>query len=123
MGWVLDCSLALAWALPDETSRRADQFLVRVSRDSDIWVPALWWYEMANALAMAQRRQRLPEADSTRLVELYGMLPIHTDVYLNAEAIRFKVQSVKFKVRGARGMGVGNGWHTKVRRYRSMEGG
>jgi PIN domain nuclease of toxin-antitoxin system len=51
MAWVLDCSLALAWALPDEKSRRADQFLVRVSRDSDIWVPALWWYEMANALA------------------------------------------------------------------------
>lgn len=91
MGWVLDCSLALAWALPDETSRRADQFLVRVSHDSDIWVPALWWYEMANALAMAQRRQRLPEADSTRLVELYGMLPIQTDVYLNAEVMwRFR---------------------------------
>jgi len=91
MGWVLDCSLALAWALPDETSRRADQFLARVSRDSDIWVPALWWYEMANALAMAQRRQRLSEADSTRLVELYGMLRIHTDVHLNAEVMwRFR---------------------------------
>jgi predicted nucleic acid-binding protein len=46
---------------------------------------------MANALTMAQRRQRLPEADSTRLVELYGMLPIQTDVHLNAEAMwRFR---------------------------------
>ncbi len=41
MDWVLDSSLALAWALPDETSPQADRFLARVSRDSVLWVPAL----------------------------------------------------------------------------------
>lgn len=82
MDWVLDCSPALAWALPDETSKRADRFLSEVSRKSVLWVPALWWYEMANALTMAQRRQRLAEADRMRLVELYGMLPIQTDTHL-----------------------------------------
>ena len=91
MGWVLDCSLALAWALPDETSRRAERFLARISHDSIIWVPALWWNEMANALATAQHRQRVSEADGTRLVELYGMLPIQTDVTLDADAMwRFR---------------------------------
>ena len=30
MNWVLDCSLALAWVLPDEMSRRAD---AAISRD------------------------------------------------------------------------------------------
>jgi hypothetical protein len=55
------------------------------------------------------------------LVELYGILPIQTDVYLNAEAIRFKVQGAQFKVQSSRGEG--NGWDKKVRRYRSMEGG
>ena len=88
MDCVLDCSLALAWALPDETSTRADRFLARVSRESVLWVPALWWYEIANALTTAQRRQRLAGADALRLVELYGMLPIETDGHLNPDTVR-----------------------------------
>lgn len=87
MGWVLDCSLALAWALPDETSKRADQFLAGVSRKNVLWVPALWWYEVSNALMMAQRRQRLSEADRMRSVELYGMLPIQTDAHLSPDTM------------------------------------
>jgi hypothetical protein len=31
MDWVLDCSLALAWVLPDEGAPRADRFLARLS--------------------------------------------------------------------------------------------
>ena len=88
MDCVLDCSLALAWALPDETSTRADRFLARVSRESVLWVPALWWYEIANALTTAQRRQRLAGADTLRIVELYGMLPIETDGHLNPDTVR-----------------------------------
>ena len=88
MDWVLDCSLALAWALPDETSKRADRFLARLSRKDVLWVPALWWYEIANALTTARRRQRLPEAEYVRLVELYGMLPVQTDAHLNSDAVR-----------------------------------
>ncbi|MBI4481576.1 MAG: type II toxin-antitoxin system VapC family toxin [Acidobacteria bacterium] len=87
MDWVLDCSLALAWGLPDETSKRADRFLVQVSRKSTFWVPALWWYEISNALTVAQRRQRLTEADSMRLVELYRLLPIETDAYLSPDIL------------------------------------
>lgn len=87
MDWVLDCSLALAWALPDETSKRADQFLAQVSRKGVFWVPALWWYEVSNALVMAQRRQRLSEAGRMRSVELYGMLPIQTDAHLGRDTM------------------------------------
>jgi predicted nucleic acid-binding protein len=87
MECVLDCSVALVWALPDETSKWADRFLARVSRESVLWVPALWWYELSNALTVARRRQRLAEADSVRLVELYGMLPIQTDTYLGTDAM------------------------------------
>ena len=31
MDWVLDASIALAWALPDEASDQADRFLSRVT--------------------------------------------------------------------------------------------
>ncbi len=88
MEWVLDCSLALAWGLPDEGSKKADSFLGRLSQQSVLWVPALWWYEVSNVLTMAQRRKRLKEADVVRLVELYGMLPIMTDPLLGTDAIR-----------------------------------
>ena len=87
MDWVLDSSLALAWALPDETSQQADRFLARVSRESVLWVPALWWYEIANALTMARRRRRVAEGDALRLGELYGTLPIETDVQLDRDAV------------------------------------
>jgi predicted nucleic acid-binding protein len=87
MHWVVDSSIALAWALPDETSKEADRFLSRISMKSILWVPALWWYEMANALLMAQRRKRLGEVEKIRLMELYGRLPIRTDVALDSDIV------------------------------------
>ena len=47
MDWVLDASIALAWALPDEASDQADRFLSRVTAKDVLWVPSLWWYEVA----------------------------------------------------------------------------
>ena len=87
MEWVLDCSLALAWGLPDETSKEADRFLGQFSQNGVLWVPALWWYEVSNALMVAQRRQRLSEADRIRLIELYGMLPIQIDADLSLDIV------------------------------------
>jgi len=87
MAIVLDCSLALAWGLPDETSTRADRFLARASEDV-FWVPALWWYEMTNALTMAHRRHRVAASDVMRLIELYGGLAIQTDTLLTPEVAR-----------------------------------
>lgn len=60
---MLDCSAALAWALPDESSAKADDFLESLEPDDKLWVPALWWYELSNALVVAQYRQRLTEAE------------------------------------------------------------
>jgi predicted nucleic acid-binding protein len=87
MDWVVDLSIALAWGLPDKTSKEADRFLSRISMRSILWVPALWWYETANALLMAQRRKRLTEAERIRLMELYRRLPIRTDVALDSDMV------------------------------------
>ena len=87
MDWVVDSSIALAWGLPDGTSKEADRFLSRISMRSILWVPALWWYETANALLMAQRRKRLTEAERIRLMELYRRLPIRTDVALDSDMV------------------------------------
>ena len=99
MDWVIDSSIALAWALPDETSKGAERFLSRISIRSILWVPALWWYEMANALLTAQRRKRLTEAERIRLMELYRKLPIRTDVILDSDImLRFHTLAVEYNL-------------------------
>lgn len=79
--------------MPDETSTRADRLLGRVTAEDILWVPALWWYEIANALMMAERRRRIKEADRRALVHLYERLPIHTDTPLTAHIWR-EIQSL-----------------------------
>jgi len=87
-GWVLDCSLALAFGLPDEKSSRADKFLDQLGDEYDVWVPALWWYEVSNALRVARRRKRVTDAQLTRLVDLYGRLPLRTDALVAGGAFQ-----------------------------------
>jgi predicted nucleic acid-binding protein len=99
MDWVIDSSMALAWALPDETSKEADRFLSRILVGNIFWVPALWWYEMANALLMAQRRKRLTEAERIRLIELYRKLPVQTDMTLDPDIIsRFHTLAIEYNL-------------------------
>ncbi len=97
MDWVIDSSIALAWALPDETSKGAERFLSRILVGNIFWVPALWWYEMSNALLMAQRRKRLTEAERIRLIELYRKLPIQTDMTLDSDIMgRFHTLAIEY---------------------------
>ena len=79
MNWVLDSSLALAWVLPDEFSERADEFLDQLTPSSSFWVPSLWWYEVSNALVMAQKRNRIKEVDRLQAIDLLNQLPLQTD--------------------------------------------
>ncbi len=96
MDWVMDSSIALAWALPDATSAEADRFLRRISARTNLWVPGLWWYETANALLMAQRRKRLTEAERIRLIGLYRKLPIRTDLVLDSDSMsRFHTLAIE----------------------------
>jgi predicted nucleic acid-binding protein len=64
--FVLDASIALAWFLDDPVATHA----VRVRQDLlggiRAVVPALWHLEMANGLAVAERRKILSSADVVR---------------------------------------------------------
>jgi predicted nucleic acid-binding protein len=94
MNWVLDSSLALAWVLPDEFSQRADKFLDQLTPDSGIWVPALWWYEVSNALLMAQKRKQIKEIDRLQAIDLLSQLPLQTDTP-NTGIVRY-IQELAF---------------------------
>jgi hypothetical protein len=58
MPLVVDASVALAWALPDESSDYADAVLIAVEREG-LRVPDLWAREIANGLAVAYLRKRI----------------------------------------------------------------
>ena len=62
MPLVVDASVALAWALPDESSAYADAVLAVVEQDG-LRVPELWAREVANGLAVAYLRKRITSAD------------------------------------------------------------
>jgi len=77
-GFVLDCSIAMAWCFEDEASPVADALLERV-RDEGAAVPSLWHWEVANVLAIAVRKGRLTQRDAQARLLLLGALPIVTD--------------------------------------------
>ncbi|HEY1613833.1 MAG TPA: type II toxin-antitoxin system VapC family toxin [Rhizomicrobium sp.] len=72
---VLDASITLAWALPDEASSYSDSMLKMVA-SGKAWVPDLWPHEVANGLLMAQRRKRLSPAQRALFIEELLKLPI-----------------------------------------------
>ena len=72
---VLDASLTLAWALPDEASNYTDAVL-RLVAAGKAWVPDLWPHEIANGLVMAQRRSRITAAQRALFIEELLKLPI-----------------------------------------------
>lgn len=78
-GFVLDASIAVAWAFEDEDDSRADAFADRLV-SSFALVPSLWHIELANALSIGIRRGRIDAAAVTMFQDLLGQLDIRTDV-------------------------------------------
>jgi predicted nucleic acid-binding protein len=64
--------------MPDEGSPVADRFWSEVRTGAPLHVPPLWWYECANALVVARRRERLTEDQAAGLGGLLGALPVRT---------------------------------------------
>jgi predicted nucleic acid-binding protein len=77
-GFVLDCSVTMAWCFDDEATPYTDG--VRDSlADMRAVVPSLWPLEVANATIVGERRKRLDEARSRRFFVLLEALPIVLD--------------------------------------------
>jgi predicted nucleic acid-binding protein len=78
MPLVVDASVALAWALPDESSAYADAVLAVVEREG-LRVPDLWTREIANGLAVAYLRKRITSADETAFRAALSKLRIEVE--------------------------------------------
>jgi predicted nucleic acid-binding protein len=83
---VIDASVALAWCFGDEQTEATARLLERVQTDAAA-VPSLWHLEVANVLALAERRRRITSAESTELIALLETLEIVVDEETPARAL------------------------------------
>ena len=77
-GLVVDASVALAWALPDENSSYADAVLAVVEQEG-LHVPELWAREVANGLAVAYLRKRITSAEEKAFLAALSRLRIDVE--------------------------------------------
>lgn len=86
-GFVLDCSIAVAWCFADEATPATDAILERL-RDEGAVVPTLWALELGNVLVQGERRGRLSAAEVSARLELIAELPIFPDDQTTDRALR-----------------------------------
>ena len=75
---VIDASVALAWCFRDERTEAAARLLERLETVTAV-VPNLWHLEVANVLALAERRRRITPARSAEFIALLETLEIVID--------------------------------------------
>ena len=75
---VLDASVALAWCFEDEITDRLEPLLRRVMTEGAL-VPTGWALEIAQGLAVAERRRRIPSDGIAVLVERMRSLGVTVD--------------------------------------------
>ncbi|MGB9498595.1 MAG: type II toxin-antitoxin system VapC family toxin [Dissulfuribacterales bacterium] len=73
--FVVDNSVVMAWCFKDEINLYADSVLGSLEHFTAI-VPSIWPLEVGNVLLVAERKNRLSAADSTRFIALLSQLPI-----------------------------------------------
>ena len=76
--FVLDASMTMAWCFPDEGTPQTDAVLRRLEASRAL-APTIWPLEVANALAIGERRGRRTEAQTRRLLEWLRSLPIDVE--------------------------------------------
>ena len=75
---VIDASVALAWCFSDERTEAAARLLERLAAEPAS-VPAIWHLEIANVLALSERRGLITPADSAEFIALLETLEIVVD--------------------------------------------
>jgi predicted nucleic acid-binding protein len=75
---VLDASVALSWCFKNEATPTGDRILERLAEDA-AFVPAIWHLEIANVLALSERRGRITPARSSEFIALLETLDVVVD--------------------------------------------
>ncbi len=85
MNFVLDCSIAMAWCFEDEATEFTDS-LLELLIEGNAKVPGIWPLEVANVLAISERKGRTNQAKITQFLQLLNDLPITVDTKTGEKA-------------------------------------
>jgi predicted nucleic acid-binding protein len=77
-GFVLHCSVTMAWCFDGEATAYTERVQDQLARVRAV-VPTIWPLEVANAALVGERRKRLDAARSTRFLAFLNALPIVCD--------------------------------------------
>ena len=84
--WVLDSSVALTWCFTDEATPATSALLDRIKIDAAV-VPSLWYLEITNVLALAERKGRLLPDKLVEFSELVSRLNLDIDLQSPLQAL------------------------------------
>ncbi len=77
-GFVVDCSVTMTWFFKDELTDNTPELLDRLSAEPAV-VPAVWFLEVLNVLALAERKGRATADESNAFLADLGKLDFHVD--------------------------------------------
>ncbi len=83
---VVDCSVTMAWCFENQADPYTLGVLDRL-RASEGSVPSLWAFEVANSLAVGERRSKLTKAETDRFLTILAALPIIIDEQTHHRAL------------------------------------
>jgi predicted nucleic acid-binding protein len=75
---ILDCSMTMAWCFADESTAETAAVQDRLVSEAAL-VPSHWFLEVANVLAMAEKRKRISTEDASQFVRSLSALEIQVD--------------------------------------------
>lgn len=81
MLFVLDASVALSWCFVDEASSEG-RVVLKFLLDNDAEVPAIWPLEIANVLAVSERKGRITPAQSDEFLTTLANLNIRVESHI-----------------------------------------
>jgi predicted nucleic acid-binding protein len=76
--FIIDCSITMAWCFADEATPKAAEVLDRLEQESAL-VPSLWFLEVVNVLAAAEKRKRISAKASDDFVRLLHTFDIEVE--------------------------------------------
>jgi predicted nucleic acid-binding protein len=85
---ILDCSMAMAWCFVDESTPETVGIQDRLATEAAV-VPAHWYLEVTNVLAMAEKRKRIAPDDAVQFLQQLSILDIQLDDEAPRRAFEF----------------------------------
>ncbi len=76
--FVVDAAMTLSWCFADEATPYSRAVLAALQNTYAV-VPALWPFEIASGLAIAERRKRISQDQIAEFLETLRKLPIHVE--------------------------------------------